>query len=117
MGSEFEMVMLEVGEAVAHVLLAGSNLLLPDRPTVAEDAHCSGDVVEPGIDHQFRADAAVAKLRSREIEIIAALEDVIGEFVSRGHADPPGRAVFRDRIDGCYFGLFAAVFCMPGNGE
>src|ERR1700676_435122 len=106
-GSKFEMMMLEIGEAVAHIQFARSNLLLPDGFAVAQDAHSSGYVVEPCVDHQFRTDAACPQLRTRQVEIVSAFEDVIGEFVSCGHSDSPGSSVVRDDVDGKDLSFFS----------
>ena len=58
----FEMMVLQIRECVRHVLLAGENLLGPDHFAAALDPHGARDVIETGIDEQFRADRASAQL-------------------------------------------------------
>ena len=46
MERKFEVVMLEIGKAVAHVQFARLNLLFPDALPIAQDTHSPGYVVE-----------------------------------------------------------------------
>src|SRR5579872_6990388 len=101
---EFEMVVLEIRQAVTHVVLAGGDLFLPQHVVAAEDAHRTRNVVEHGIDHELRADAAHAQLRSGKVEVVAALEDMIGELIARRHPDSPWAAILRNQVNGCDLG-------------
>ena len=107
---ELEVMVLEVGEAVAHVLFAGLDGLLPEGLAVALDADLAGDRLKVRADDQLRTEAAGAQLRAREVEVVALLELVIGEFVADRHADAMRRAVVADEIDAGDLGFFAAVF-------
>ena len=80
---EFEVMMLEIGEAVAHVFLTGLNLLRPDGFFSALDSHFAGDRLERCTDDELRTDAAGAEFRSGEIEIVALFELVVGELIAQ----------------------------------
>src|SRR6185437_11558411 len=53
---ELEMVVFDVGEAVAHVGLAGLDRARPDGLTIAFDRDFARNQMEVRIDHQLRAD-------------------------------------------------------------
>ena len=58
---------------------------------------------------QLRADAALAQLGVREIEVIAPLGDVIGELVADREPEPSGATVRPDDVQPDDFGLFAEI--------
>src|SRR5579859_3209706 len=59
-----EVVMLDVGEAMAHGGLARSNAALPKNTPAPLDPHRAGDRAEIGVDHQLGTEAAAPELRS-----------------------------------------------------
>src|ERR1700677_4795865 len=104
-----EMVRLEVGDGVRHVLLAGKERLLPDDRLAAADARDALDVEREVADQELGAEARRAQLGMGEGEIVLPLRDVIGEFVAEREADPHRRALRIDHIDADNLRLLAAV--------
>ena len=80
-----------------------------DSP-LRKNAHIAGNVIKFRINNQFGTDAAAAQFRTGEIQIIAALENMIGELVSCSHSDSPGRSIACDQVDSSHLGFFSAVF-------
>ena len=66
---------------------------------------------------QLRADGAGAQLRMREVQVVLALGDVIGEFVADREAEPLRRAVGRDEVEADDFRFFAAIERETGRGQ
>ena len=64
---EFEMMMLDIREAVAHLYLAGMDLFRPKQFAAALDGYLARDGLKFRIDHEFRAERAVANFRAGEI--------------------------------------------------
>ena len=73
----FEVMVLEVSNAVRHVLFACLDRLMPQREATALDADLAGDRTKLGTDNQLGTDAALAKLGAREVEIIVTLEPMV----------------------------------------
>src|ERR1700730_7636031 len=117
MGPELEMVMLDVGEAVAHFCGSGGDLALPDDALTTLDRHAAWHRMKIRVQHNLRAQRRSAKFGTREIQVISLFELVIGEFVSSGHADAAGLACGIDQIDSRYFGFLAAVFGVGRHDE
>src|SRR5690349_20893034 len=88
MSGIFEMVELEIGERVAHVLLAREKRLFPPYGSSAPNAAAALEVRGQRSGAQLRADAALAQLRVSEIEVIAAFGDVVGELIADCEAQP-----------------------------
>src|SRR6185437_3508828 len=107
---KLEVMVFQVGEAVAHVVLAGGDGLRPERFTAAQDADLAGNGVEIRVDRKLRANAAGAQLRSCKVEIVALLELMIGELIAHCHADAIWRSVFGDDVDASDLGFFATIF-------
>src|SRR5580704_17921149 len=82
---EFEMMMFEVGQTVRHVFFASLDCLPPYRFTITLDADVAGDGTKIAAHNQLRADAALAQLGAGEIEIVLALELVIGKLIAGAH--------------------------------
>jgi hypothetical protein len=51
---KLEMVMLKIGEAVAHILLASPNLLFPNHLSITLHADGPSNVGEVAVNHKFR---------------------------------------------------------------
>jgi hypothetical protein len=67
---KLEMMVLKVGEAVAHVLFTSPDLLFPDHLSIAQDSNCPCDVDEVAVNYKFRTQAALAKLRAGQVEVV-----------------------------------------------
>ncbi len=104
-----EVVVLEVGDGVAHVGLAGEEGLFPDRLAVAADAARALDVVGQGADQDFRAEGGGPELGVGEEEVVLPLGDVVGELVGEREADAVRRAVRADQVDAGDLRLLAGV--------
>src|SRR5687768_16606399 len=87
----FEMVMLEIGNRMRHVRLSGQERLLPQDRTVAQDARRALDVERQVADQNLGTKGGVAQLRMRQIEVVHALGDMVGELVGEREADPERR--------------------------
>src|ERR1039457_1645253 len=109
MGAVLEMVVLDIGERVAHRALAADDLLRPDPPAVPLDRHDAVNQLEVRVEDKLRTDRAGSHFGVREVKIVAALRVMIGEFVSDGHPDAPRLARIVDDVDPRDFGLLAAV--------
>ena len=66
---------------------------------------------------QLRADGALAQLRMREVQIVLALGDVVGELVADGEAEALRRAIGRDHVEADDFRLFATIEREGGRGQ
>src|ERR1035438_4212426 len=99
MTCEFEVMVLQIGEAVRHDFFARLDRLLPKWRAAAFDADLAGHRAKRGADDQFRTDAALAKLGARKVQIVTPFEKVIGEFISCAHADAVRRAIVCDRSE------------------
>ena len=113
----FEMVVLEVGEAVRHVRLAAQEGLLPQDLPVAQDPAGAAQILRQIADQQFRSQRGRTQLGMGEPEVIAALGDMVGEFVGEREAQAARPAVGVDQIDAGDLGLLAAVERESGRLE
>ena len=77
---KFEVMMLNVLEAVAHFLFAGADISRPQSPAVTLDRYFACNRGKLRIQDQLRTNRTVAQLRCRQIQIIPLFETVIGEF-------------------------------------
>src|SRR3546814_10588486 len=68
----FEMMVLEVGDAVRHIRFARQKGLFPQRPAIAYDAADPLDMRGQFADEQFGTERRGAQLRMGEPQIIAA---------------------------------------------
>jgi hypothetical protein len=57
---KFEMMMLDVREAVAHFTFAGENFLRPKNVSGTFDFHRAGNGIELRVNHKFRTERAIA---------------------------------------------------------
>src|SRR6266540_1321280 len=71
---EFEMMMLDVLQAVAHLGFAGADVLRPNDFAASFDGRFSRNRLELRIDHQLWAQRAGAYLRAGEIQVILLFE-------------------------------------------
>src|SRR5271170_7630049 len=114
---ELEVMMFQVSETVRHILFPGLNRFLPYRCASALDSHFTSDGTEVAANYQFRANAALAQLRTSKVQIVMLLKFVIAELVADTKTDAVRRAVFRDEIDTSDLSFFATVFSMSRNGQ
>src|SRR5271165_5298200 len=91
---ELEVMMLEVGEAVRHVFFARLNRLVPYLLAIALNTDFTSNGGEISAGNELWADAAVTQLRSRKIQIVVALELVIGKFIAHAKTDTVRRPIF-----------------------
>src|ERR1043165_1309602 len=98
---KFKMVMLQVGEAVAHMLFTAGDFPLPQRGSAALDVDFSGNVAEVTVNNQLWTDTACAQLGAGEIQIIALLEFVVGKLIAICESKANRVAVLIDEIDAC----------------
>lgn len=94
-----EMMMCEVRDAVRHRFLAAQKGPLPQDFAAAPDARRPPNGLRQFSQQQFGTDHRSAQLRMFQPEIVAALRDVIGEFVGQREAQPAGSAVGIDEMD------------------
>src|SRR5215469_7743249 len=114
---KFEVMMLNVCEAVAHFGFAGADISRPQPPAVTLDCYPAWHRGKFRIEDQLRTNGTVAQLRSGQIQVIPFLETVIGEFVACGHPDSSRLSVGIDEVDSRDLGFLAAVFRIGGNLE
>src|SRR5579863_9683713 len=112
---EFEVVMLDIPQAVAHFRLARANLLPPQHARIALDHHLARHRLKIRVEHELGPDRTGANLRTRQVQIILLLELMIGKLVSGGHAHAPRHSRRIRKIDAGDFALFAAIFRVRGS--
>ena len=105
----FELVVLQVGQGVGHVGLAGGDGSGPDGFSVSFDGDGSAHVPEVCAHDEFRTNGAVAQFGGGQVEVVFLFHDVVGEFVADGQAHAPGTPVRGDDVGAGDFGLFSAV--------
>ena len=116
-GIVFEMVRLEVGDAVRHIFLAGQKWLLPQDLSVAADAARPTDVAGQFADQQLGAECRLAQLGMCQPQIIVPLGDMIAELVGQREAQAPDCRVVTNEVDTRKLGLLAAVEREIGDRE
>src|SRR5260370_41188020 len=84
----FEMMRLEIGDRMRHVLLARDERLLPQDVLAAADARDALDVGGPIADEQRRPEARGPELGMGGGEIILPPRDTVGKF-GAGREAPP----------------------------
>src|SRR5215813_14554078 len=114
---KFEVMMLNVRQAVAHFGFAGADIFRPQGPAVTLDRYFAWNRGKFRIQDQLRTQGTVAQLRTGQIQVIPFFETMIGEFVARGHSDSARLSVGIDEIDSRDLGFFAAIFRIGGNLE
>ena len=72
-----EMMMLHIGEAVAHARFACGDGMRPDGGAAALNGDRAGYLVESGVHRDLRTDGAVPQFRGSKVEIAAFLEHVV----------------------------------------
>src|SRR3546814_11984480 len=77
----FEMMVLEVGDAVRHIRFARQKGLFPQRPAIAYDAADPLDMRGQFADEQFGTKRRGAQLRMGEPQIIAAFGHMVRKFI------------------------------------
>src|SRR4029077_12705247 len=113
----FEMMRLEIGDRMRHVLFARQKWLFPDDFLAAPDARHAVDVRGQIANQQLRANARGPELRMREPQIVLPLGDVVGELVAEREPDTNGQASVVDQVDPDDLRLFTAVECESGAGQ
>lgn len=111
------MVVFEVGEAVAHVRLAAEKLVLPEHFAVTQDATGACQMLRQFTGAKFRAVTATAQFRVREVQVILALHDVIGELVAHRKAQAIRLAVVANEVEAGHLWFFASVFSKRRHRE
>src|SRR5882762_6155329 len=109
---KLEVMMLQVREAMAHVVFTGCNLFLPNGRTSTFNPDFSVHIAEIIADDELRSQTARTQLRCREIEIISPFEFVIRELIPRRHSDAMRNAVLINQVDACHLSFFAAILSM-----
>src|SRR6185437_12998270 len=84
---KLEVMVFEVGEAVAHIVFPRGDGLGPVGFITAQEADLTRYSVEIRGYRQHAANTSGAQLRSSKVEIVALFELVIGEFIADRHAD------------------------------
>ena len=105
----FEMMRLEIGDGMRHVLFARQKRLFPDDFLSPPDARHAVDVGGQIANQQLRADACGPELRMREPKIVLALGDMVGELIAERESDTERRAGVIDKVDANDLRLFAAI--------
>src|SRR3546814_10142723 len=82
---------------MAHVGLAGRKGLAPDRLAAAPDARLALDPGGRSAEQQLGPEGAGPELGVRQVEVIALLQQVVGELVAEREADPPWPAGMIDQ--------------------
>src|ERR1700734_3425559 len=114
---EFEVMMLQVAQAVGHFLLAAGNRLRPEWIAAAGDAYRARHGSKIGSDDQLGSDRTSAQLRTSQIEIILLLEAMVRELVALGHTNAIGPALRTNDIYNRDLGLFATVVRVGGDEQ
>src|ERR1700733_6834404 len=79
---EFEMMLLEIAQAVRHLLFAAGDGLRPVLIAIAHDAYLAGNGVESGANYELGTNGAGPQFGSSQVEIISFLEEIVGELVT-----------------------------------
>ncbi|RMP78665.1 hypothetical protein ALQ16_204009 [Pseudomonas syringae pv. actinidiae] len=106
----FEVVILKVFQAVAHVGLAAEEFFFPQYFAITPDAAGAGQALWQFAYTQLRPERAGAQFRVGQVQVIAAFHDVIGVLVANSEAQAIGLAIMADHIKAAQLGLFPAVF-------
>src|ERR1039458_4767966 len=93
------MMMLDVGQAVAHGAFPGAYLARPENPLAAIDRHLSGHKIEIAVHHEFRTDGAGTKFGGRQIQVVLARQHVVGKLIPRREPDPSRRTLGNEFSD------------------
>src|SRR5580658_7680667 len=111
------MMMLEIAQTVAHLLLTAGDGLRPEVLASARDTYFARNRLEIGIDCEFRPERAVAQLGSSQIEIITFFEEVVRELIALHHSNSIRPPVPADEIRGGDLGFFAAICSVWGDEQ
>src|SRR5687768_10449803 len=69
-GLELEVMLLDVPQAVAHLVLSGENVLRPKLGACMLDRHLACYRAEIAVENQLRPESTSADLRTREIQVV-----------------------------------------------
>src|SRR3546814_11810362 len=95
----FEMMVLEVGDAVRHIRFARQKGLFPQRPAIAYDAADPLDMRGQFADEQFGTERRGAPLPMGEPQLIAAFGHMVRKFIAERITNPPRAAFARTHLD------------------
>src|SRR5690606_24188432 len=112
-----EVVVLEVGNRVGHVVLAGQERLLPGDGAVAPDTARPAQVPRQFTYEEFWTERRLPELGMGEPQVVVPLGHVIRELVGKAEAETEGSAVGADHIDPGQLRLFAPVARESGTRE
>ncbi|VXB96765.1 hypothetical protein PSEUDO8O_20332 [Pseudomonas sp. 8O] len=112
-----EVVVLEVLQAVAHVVLTGEELLLPQHLVAPTNTADAGQVTRQLADQHFRAEGTEAQLRVGQVQVVLALDHMVGELVAKGEADAIRLAIVANHIEAGQLGLLTEVLGEVGHRE
>nr|GEU28270.1 hypothetical protein [Tanacetum cinerariifolium] len=105
-----EVVVLQVGDGVRHILLAAEERLFPAYLAVhAVDARRAFDMGRRFAHQQRGTQAAHAQLGVGQVQVVLALGHVVRELVADGETDAVRLAVVADHVQARHFRLFTAV--------
>jgi hypothetical protein len=104
-----EVMVLEVGDGVRHVVVAGEPGVAPQRLAVAREAGAARHAGRQLAQQQLGAVGALTQLGMRQVEIVLALHHVVRIFVAEREADPVYRGVVADQVQADHLDLVAAV--------
>ena len=113
----FEMMRLQIGDGVAHIVLARQERLVEDNLVAAANPRASGDGAGQGAGAQLGPERTLSELGMGEPEIVELLGDMVGKFIAQRKTQPVRRPVRPDQVEADNFRLFAAVLGEGGGGK
>src|SRR5580658_979650 len=114
---KFKVMMLQIRKTVAHICFPRRHCLRPERLRPALEPNLSGNRMKLRVNYQLRPHAAGSQLRACKVKVVAFLEQVVGELISRSHPDAIRSALLADDVNSGYFTLFAAIFGVGRNHQ
>jgi len=116
-GGEFEVVVFDIGQRVAHLGFAGGDGLRPDFRRAALDGDAAGDALKIRMMTSSGPMAHMAQFGAGEIEVVFFSRRCGQKIRCLGHADAHGVAVGIDNVKACDFCFLATVFGKGGDIE
>lgn len=110
-----EVVVFQVGQRVAHIVLASDERFFPQHLLATDDAAAAAQVARQLAAAQLRANRADTQLGMRQIQVVLAFGDVVGEFIADGETQPVRGAIRADQVQPDQFRFLAAIECEVGR--
>jgi hypothetical protein len=114
---EFEMMMLNVLQAMAHFGFTRTERLGPVDIPFPLDRHRHRYGFEFGINHEFWSKRTRAQLRTGEVKIVFLLELMIRKFVAHSHTDSIGIAIRTNQVNAGDLSFLTAILAMGRDVE